>query len=64
MSAFTVTMLYAITLGIGFGIAYFFNKANLKLWRMLHYLSSSFTNLDSSRSFRRCSPLHGVGWSH
>ena len=34
MSAFTVTMLQAITLGIGFGIGYFFNKATLKLWRI------------------------------
>ncbi len=34
MSAFTVTMLYVITLGIGFGIGYFFSKDNLKWWRM------------------------------
>ncbi len=34
MSAFTITMLYAITIGIGFGIGYFFNKDNLKLWRI------------------------------
>jgi len=35
MSAFTVTMLYVLTVGIGFGIGYFFNKTNLKLWRVL-----------------------------
>jgi hypothetical protein len=34
MSAFTVTMLQAITLVIGFAIGYFFNKSNLKLWRV------------------------------
>lgn len=34
MSAFTVTMLQAITIGIGLVIGYFLNKANLKLWRI------------------------------
>lgn len=35
MSAFTVTMLQAITIGIGFAIGYYFlNKASLKLWRV------------------------------
>lgn len=34
MSAFTVTMLQAITIGIGLAIGYFFNKASLKLWRV------------------------------
>ena len=34
MSAFMVTMLQAITIGIGLAIGYFFNKASLKLWRV------------------------------
>jgi len=34
MSAFTVTMLQAITIGIGLAIGYFFNKSSLKLWRV------------------------------
>ena len=34
MSAFTVTMLQAITIGIGLVIGYLFNKASLKLWRI------------------------------
>ncbi len=34
MSGFTVTMLQAITFGIGWAIGYFFNKDNLKLWRV------------------------------
>lgn len=34
MSAFTVTMLQAITIGIGLAIGYLFNKASLKLWRV------------------------------
>jgi len=34
MPVFTVTMLQAITLGIGLTIGYFFNKASLKLWRV------------------------------
>lgn len=42
MSAFTVTMVQAFILGIGFGIGYFFNKANLKFWRMLAGLSVGF----------------------
>ena len=34
MLAFKITMLEAITLGIGSGIGYVFNKTGLKLWRM------------------------------
>ena len=34
MSAFTITMLQAITIGIGLAIGYFFNKASMKLWRV------------------------------
>lgn len=34
MSAFTVSILQAITMGIGLAIGYFFNKASLKLWRV------------------------------
>jgi hypothetical protein len=34
MSAFTVTILQAITIGISLALSYFFNKASLKLWRV------------------------------
>jgi hypothetical protein len=34
MSAFTVTMLQATTIGIGLAIGYLFNKSSLKLWRV------------------------------
>lgn len=33
MSAFTITMLQAITIGIGFGIGYLLSSSSLKLWR-------------------------------
>ncbi len=34
MSAFTVTILQTITIGIGFGIGYILNKYSLKVWRV------------------------------
>lgn len=35
MSTFAVTMIQALMLGLGFGIGYFFNKSDLKFWRVL-----------------------------
>jgi len=43
MSAFTVTMLQAITIGIGLALSYFFNKASLKLWRVFVGFLCGFT---------------------
>ena len=43
MSAFTFTMLQAITIGIGLAVSYFFNKASLKLWRVIVGFLFGFT---------------------
>lgn len=42
MSALVVTMVQAFIIGLGFGIGYFFNKSDLKFWRVLVGLSVGF----------------------
>ena len=42
MSAFIVTMLQAITIGIGVAVGYSVNRAKLKLWRTIVGFSAGF----------------------
>jgi hypothetical protein len=45
MPAIAIIMLHAITIGIAIGIAYFFNRTNLKWWRVLiGFLVGSFVS--------------------